>query len=484
MEINVFKSQILSLGGSEIIQFIRDQRQEVKLLFINASAMEDAQQEMRQILNYLTQLQLVLEVKESEEIQFLYLELGLYFKMQNNVGAVSNCFNKIGDNVLKFRLRAWLNYQEYSVAASHIKKLHNYLATLLLAINDGEDNYENEVIRDLHTYIEDAQYNLKLYGTGELAAEFLSLIQSEELAEQFPILSFYKENQAQFDIEVEINPYVAKIFEPTEFSQQLFDDKFTKYIKGHEKTQWYHILLGISYPDVREKIIGTGQTDFDKKVEGLAGLDIVKLYAHCNMRMHFFTSVYLFERLDAFITLYKSSGRVKFVDIGCGPATAGLSFIEHIHSITNQTVDFDYIGVDYYQNMLDGAAYFLDNPVFKPVQAPVFIKKLSELDFRYLDNANSILINTSYLFASENLDAHELAKDVMNVRKSQPNAPCYLLFQNSIKDENNLKYKEFKEAIGSYEKIHWGKPTVHYSTQRKSWYGTSVPVYLEILQIH
>ena len=481
MDFNSFKSQILSLHGPEIITFIAENHQAVKLLFINAGTDQDIPTEMRQILRYLTQLGLEPGIKNSAEVQFLYLELGLYFKMQNDEGAVSTCFNQIGANVLKFRLRAWLNYQQYSVAESHIIRLPNYLTTLSLAINDGEGNYENEVIRDLHTYIDDAQQFFMLVGKQELIDEFLASIESEELAEQFPIISFYQQNKAQFAISTTVNPYVHKIFEPSVFSQQLFDDKFSRYIKTHPNTIWYEVLLGIPVNQVREKIIGKGQTDFDKEVEGLHGLDIVKLYAHCNMRMHFFSSVYLFERLDAFITLYKSPGRIKFVDIGCGPATAGLSFIEHIYRQTGQHVSFDYIGVDFHQNMLNGAAYFLDNPVFRPVQAPVFIKNLSELEFAHLDQANSILINTSYLFASENLNPEALAMDVMNVRKSQPNVPCYLIFQNSVKEENNYKYERFQNAIGNYQLLHWGKPNIHYSTQRGSLNSTYIPVYLEIL---
>lgn len=199
------------------------------------------------------------------------------------------------------------------------------------------------------------------------------------------------------------------------------------------------------------------------------------------MRMHFFSSIYLFERLEAFFTLYNSPGSIKFIDIGCGPATAGLSFIEHIYSITGGEVSFDYIGVDYYQNMLDGAAYFLDNPVFRPEREPVFIKNLSDLDFEDLNNAKSILINTSYLFASDSLNPEKLAANMMNVRRAQPTVPCYLLFQNSVLDENNIKYEVFKKVIGKHTTLHRGTPTIHYVTQRGRLNHSSIPVYLEIL---
>ena len=325
---------------------------------------------------------------------------------------------------------------------------------------------------------------MSLAGREELIEDFLAAMHSEELAMQFPILKYYEENKEQFDLDADVRPHVDKVFEPSIFAQRLFDDKFTRYIKTHPNTRWYEILLGIPHNQVRNKIIGKGQTDFDKEVAGLKGLDIVKLYAHCNMRMHFFSSVYLFERLDAFVTLYNSPGRIKFIDIGCGPATAGLSFIEHIHGITEQEVSFDYIGVDYYQNMLDGASYFLDNPSFRPEKQPVLIKNLSDLDFEHLDDANSILINTSYLFASESLDPRKLAVDVMNIRKAQPTVPCYLLFQNSVLDENNIKYKAFKKAIGNYTEVHSGKPTIYYLTQRGKLNPSSVPVYLEILLIN
>jgi hypothetical protein len=389
----------------------------------------------------------------------------------------------IDSNVLKYRLKAWMLYQQYSVADSHVNRLHNYLATLSLATRDGEQDYENEVIRDLHNYTIDAKQVFTIAMRSDLWKKFSKLIESAETSEAFPILEFYKENRKQFTINSDVKIPVHKVFEPSEFSQALFDQKFTNYIKAHPKTVWYEILLGIPQYEVRQKIIGQGQTDFDKHVAGLQGLDIVKLYAHCNMRMHFFSSIYLFERLEAFITLYRSPGRIKFVDIGCGPATAGLSFIDHLYGVIGQEISFDYIGVDFYKTMLDGAAYFLDNNAFRPVQAPVFIEKLSDLDFKYMGDANGIIINTSYLFASENLDPVELAKDVMNVRKSQPRVPCYLLFQNSIKDENNIKYTAFKKALGPYQSLHEGMPNIYYSTQRHKFSSTSRPVKLEILKI-
>lgn len=482
MELSAFKSDILSLGGAGIIEYIRSNRLEIKLLFIKADKDQETVSEMGEILNYLAQLDLSRDNTDTDEIQFLYLELGLYFKMSDKLSFVSTCFNKIDSNVLKYRLNAWISYQSYTSLQSHVTRLSNYLSILSQAITDGETTYENEVIRDLHHYVLETNQVLLDFRKESLAEEFMAAINSDELAAEFPILTFYNDNKQQFDLENEIIPYVAKVFEPTLFSQELFTSKFMRYIRTHPKTVWSEILIGKTFNEIRTRIIGKGQTDYDKVVPGLEPLDIVKLYAYCNMRMHFFTSLYLFERLETFLTLYNSPGRVKFIDIGCGPATAGLSFIEYLHENIQGEISFDYIGVDCYQNMLDGARYFLDNAVFRPAQEPVLIKDLADLDYRHLDHANSILINTSYLFASDNLDPEKLADAVMNVRRVQPTVPCYLLFQNSVLEGNNIKYLAFKDKIGKFQVLDTCNRDIYYSTQRFS-PANSTTVYFEILLI-
>ena len=485
MEIKYFLERFLQLSITEMISFVSENRRSLKLLFINAPNNVEVVEELRKILSYLSRLMVSASVnqKHTPEIQFLYAELGLYFKRNDNYSGVSNCIGKIMPSVLKNRLDAWIHYQLYNDISDHINSLPKYLEKISAALNDGDETYENEVIRDINTYYLYAVKNLSELGSEVELEAFQSLFNSDEIAIEYPILVFYRDNRDQFDLNLEPNELVNKVFEPSLWADRLFKQKFLDPIKRHPETVWYHILMGYTFNEIKSTIINFGQTDFDKEVLGLSGLDMTQLYAYCNMRMHFFAALHLFERSDIFATLYKSPGTVKFIDIGCGPATSGLAFIDHISERTGEVVSFDYVGVDYFAKMRAGAEYFMNNDVFQKKEHAVYLKRLDELDFGIMEKANSIFINTSYLFASEYLDEAELARDVLSLRRSNPDCPCYLIFQNATGAKKNAKYFEFKKHVADFKTIYTGNPQIPYSNQRNSYSSTPQQVFQEILSL-
>ncbi|WP_461790489.1 hypothetical protein [Pedobacter sp.] len=486
MRIGDLVPRFILLSMDEIIDFVTANRRQLQILFIQATSDEPEVGQFRTILKHLSQKNVTADEvqRSSPQIQFLYGQLGLYFKRSNNRSGVSNCINKVNPSVLRNRLEAWMHYRLYNHYRDHISSLPKYLEKISAALNDEDESYENEVVRDIHTYFGYASQALSANNvkTGELD-EFVQLFNSNSLADEFPILRFYQDNLEQFEIDLEHNPHVEKIFEPTLWSERLFQEKILVPIKTDPRTYWSRLLLGYSFDEIKSNIINFGQTDFDKAVDDLSHLDMVRLYAYCNMRMHFFAAKHLFERADLFLTLYQSPGTVKFIDIGCGPATSALAFIDHVHQYTNEKVEFDYIGIDYYNSMRSGAKYFMNNDLFVHKQHAIYLKELKEMDFEVLEKANSILINASYLFASENLEPLTLAAEVMNVRKSQPECPCFFIFQNAIGSSRNIKYEEFKKAIGLYKPIYSSKPQIPYSNSRSSFTSTNQQVFQEILKL-
>ncbi|WP_025144348.1 hypothetical protein [Pedobacter jeongneungensis] len=485
MDIDEFLAQFVLLSTTEIIDFVSEHRRELQLLFIHAPLGNEPHDKLKSILRHLSQRHAAASGDErlSPQVQFLYGQLGLYFKRADDMAGVSNCIAKINPSVLRNRLEAWMHYQLYNDFGHNLTSLPKYLTKISAALSEEEESYENEVVRDMHTYYTYACDVLGKYVSEAAKQEFIDHFQSDELASEFPILHFYRANLDQFDISLEPHALTDKVFEPTEWSEQLFQDKIIEPIKAHERTVWNNILMGYSFEDAKSVVINFGQTDFDKPVAGLAGMDIVCLYAYCNMRMHYFAAQHLFERSDLFLTLYQSTGRVKFIDIGCGPATSGLALIEHLYQQTNQSVSFDYIGVDYFATMRAGAEYFMDNDHFSPKTPNIYVKTLDDIDFEVMEQANSLIFNASYLFASEYLDPHVLAQQVINLRKSQPECPCYFVFQNAIGEIKNAKYEKFKKYIGPYQKIYSGHPQIPYNNQRGRFNFINQQVYQEILKL-
>ncbi|WP_333621111.1 hypothetical protein [Sphingobacterium multivorum] len=484
IDISDFSARIIQSTPEEIIQYVADNRNPLKLTFINLEIIRDTIDRCSSILMYLSSLQLPVEVKESNEIQFLYKELGLFFKKANKQGLVANCSNQLVANIFKNRLKAWLHHKHYTNAESHCKLFASYLEKLSIAITDGNEDYENDVLRDLHNYYLDTMALLEKRGHHVLMQEFEELFESETLIGKYKLLDIYQRSKNQFTAGLLIVEENHKIYEPSVFTDALFEDKFLAYIRNHQNTVWYEILLGYPTFTIRNEIINFGQAHFDNSYGALSSSDIVKLYSYFNMRKHYYSTLYLLERFNRLQDFHGTNGRIKFIDIGCGPATSGIALTDHIHAIGGSEVSFDYFGVDCYQSMRTEAAYMMDNGVYENNNSTFYLERLGDIDYEDLNNANSIYINTCYLFASDSLNEVELAKDVLNVKKAQGEVPFYILFQNTTDATKSVKYNNFKEQIGNFTVRLEGTSLIRYNNRRNSYFSpTEEAVYFEILEI-
>ncbi len=485
MTIIQFHSSILQFSEAEIIALISENRKELKLLFINLNIDHDNTELLGQILVHLNALELTDEGKQSEQIQFLFTELAFYFKRNNNHGFVVYALQIISDSVLKNRLNAWIQIKLYAEINSNITRFREYLQKLSTAISDGVEDYENEVLRDLNEYY---RYAVDLFNQNNehtLLEQFNNLFESEELQNDFPILKYYAENKFQFADGIEINELTDKIFQPSIFTDNLFNEKFWNYIRYHNKTIWYEILLGYDSYTIRSQIINFGQTNFDNGYEELKPSEVIKLYSYFNMRKHYYSSLSLFERFEPLKRLYQANGIIKFIDIGCGPATSGIALTDFLYSITDTPIFFDYFGVDYYKSMRDEAKYFMDNSIYKPALHEEYIKNLNDFNFDWLLNANSIFVNACYLFASDSLNEIELAESIQNIKRAKPDVPFYFLFQNTTNTLKNQKYYQFKKQFSNSEVLLSENATIKYNNKRNSFYKPeSETTFFEILKIN
>ena len=485
MDIVTLRDTFLQLKEADIISFISSEKKVLKLLFINADPSTENSLLLSQIQIYLGEIQLSDNAARSEEIQFLYTELAFFFKRNNEMGPVFDCINLIEESVLKFRLKAWLHYKQYTNNDSHINLFRKYLLKLSAAITDGVEDYVNEVLRDLNVYFNSTTKTLTDLGESELINLFQSQFDDKEIQAEFPLLLLYALNKEQFADDIEINEIKTKIFEPSAFTAALFEDKFLSYIRNHPTTKWHHILLGYDNYTIRSTIIKYGQAEFDTPYDSLTTEDIVKLYSYFNMRKHYYSSMYAFDRLGLIQKYYGTSGSIKFIDIGCGPATSGIAFTDLIHSHTETTVSFDYFGIDYYSSMCAAAKNYMDNDVYIPGELTCYLKDLSDMNFDWLNNASCIVINTCYLFASGSLKEDILAENIVTLRKAVPETPFFVIFQNTTDKEKNHKYTTFKALIPGLSVLLSENAVINYNNRRNSYYTpTQETVFLEILALN
>jgi hypothetical protein len=472
MTLEELKNESILKELGDLNDYISENRNEVKLLFSNLRV---------DLLVTKNCIELIRHIHskrnfgiDSDGIQFLVTSLAFYFKSANKPEFVQTCITNLQDNVLKFRLLAWFQYKfEYRQKKSHITRFPHYLEKISEAVADKNEDYTDDVLSDLHSYYSEFRH----------IEGFQEQFDNIELVRRFPILREYNRRKGALDYRVELHENVDKIFTPSIFTETLFSEKFIDYIKYHENTKWNKTLLGLDTYTIRSEVLNFGQTNFDNPYKNLQPQDIVKLYCYFNMRKHYYSSIYLFERCSWIKKLVANDGCLKFIDIGCGPGTSGVALTDHLFTNNCLSNQFDYIGIDYYNSMLKAADDLMTNNVYNKCSTSVFTKSIGNIEKSALHNANSIIINTCYLFASPTLNIDLLAAEINNLLDDFKDLPGFLLFQNTTDDSKNINYIKFKNKIKNHEVLLSEKLTIKYNNQRNSFYPpVHESVYFEVLK--
>lgn len=472
MTLEELKTKSLQCDLGELNEFVSIKRNEIKLLFSNISNDSFVTKEC---------IELIRSIHSKRKngigasgIQFLVTSLAFYFKSANKPEYVQTCVTNLQDNLLKFRLLAWFQYKfEYTQTKSHISRFPQYLDKLSKAVSDENEDYTDEVLSDLDSY----------YSNFSHIDGFQEQFNDHNLITKYPILSEYNKRKGDLEYRLELHESVDKIFTPSPFTEKLFTDKFIDYIKFHDSTLWNNVLLGLDTYTIRSEVINFGQANFDKPYKNLQPSDIVKLYCYFNMRKHYYSSVYLFERCSWIKKLANNDGCLKFIDVGCGPGTSGIALTDYLLSIESLKQQFDYIGIDYYDSMLKAAEDLMTNAVYKKCNNIVFTKSISNLQSVDFNNANAILLNTCYLFASPTLNIDLLSTEINSLLATYSLLPRFLLFQNTTDESKNNNYKLFKTKIMKHEVLLSEKVTIKYNNQRNSFYPpVHESVYFEVLK--
>ena len=268
----------------KIIDFVSSNRDKLKLFFSNIDVLTRETNICIEIIILLNRLNK--QLKSDPEIQFLFTNLAFYFKKANKSAYVTTCINNLDNSILKNRLQAWHQYKTYTLKSSHINRFEDYLSKLTNAVSDEKEEYLDDILQDLHTYYSENSHN----------STFQELFNNENLLSRYSLLRYYQKIRSSLEYRIELHEHVDKIYTPSIFSEQLFNDKFINYIRYHTDTKWNQILLGYEKFVVRSEVIKYGQANFDDSYKNLTKEDVVKLYCYFNMRKHYYSSLYLFER--------------------------------------------------------------------------------------------------------------------------------------------------------------------------------------------
>lgn len=420
------------------------------------------------------------EELNGEEVQSLFVHLAYYFVRIGDQINVSACFEKISNRYFKLRLQAWQKTRKYHNYAEHIKQFSSYLQLLTNAQDEVDDANVNELLSDLTEYLDYADKHLSINYRRELS----KLTVDDSICQRFPLLEQYHRKSASDVPGLEVVPYDGREFEPSDFALSFFEERFLSEIRQKSQPGFSKVIFGYPALEVRNYVVGRGQADFDKKFGNLTGRDRVNLYCYFNMRMHFFSSLSLIQRSTIAERFYNTAGKIKFIDIGCGPATSGLALADYIHKTTGEESFFDYYGIDIADSMLEKADEMLTNRIFADSNTRLFFSSIKNLESDELKNASCIVINCCYVFASPSLDYEELAKYITNISGKYPYLPKYLLYQNVTEESMNINYLNFKYQLGNYVSEWSGREKIKYHNQQNSFYPAKErEVYYEILKL-
>ncbi|SFE67498.1 hypothetical protein SAMN05518672_10936 [Chitinophaga sp. CF118] len=464
---------VVLLDSDNLIRFVTDNENGMRLCFLQAHPSTETNKIFQRVISSLAQKSLADWEINTPEIQSLYTHLAFFFKKANKWQYVDTCTTNIEGNIFKRRLSAWLHYKRYNTYQLHLDEFENYLSKLSLALDDGDDDYTYEILSDLHEY--------KTISIGNLPEKYktavIALFEDNVLNEKYPLLKQHKAEELSKLPDIDVVKDNGKIHIPTLFAQSIFLETFITYVKDND-------LFGYSIQQAAEEVIKKGQANFDLGYQTLTSTQVVKLYCYCNMRMHYFSSLSIFERSKLLDLFYKTNGKIKFIDIGCGPATSGLAFVEYIYARTGLPSIFDYFGIDISITMQQQGKEMMTNVAFPSTNTIEFCTDIEQIDEFYLENSSCIILNACYVFASEHLPIDKIITYINRIKIRFPYTPKYLLFQNPVYEPLNRRYLEFKASLVEKEVIYTNKERIFYYNQRNQ-YGEPKyrDVFFEILKL-
>lgn len=473
-------NEILVLDSADLIKYVNENRAKIRLLFLENKFSNENIEKFGTIVLALLKKGFTDEEISSQQLQSLFVHLAYFFKNANKPELLESCFSRISNPYFYNRLSAWRKYTKYHTFEEHFTEFESYLALLFTAQNESSDGNPYEILNDLQEYND----YINKFVKGEYLEKLNFLFINEEMIEKYPILKDFADKKAAESPSLRIASYNGVEYEPSDFAIALFKKKFINHIKTNSQPDYPGKLFGINKAEVYRAIKG-GQADYDEKYKHLSAEDMVNLYCFFNMRMHFYSSYSFFTRSPLLETFYDNTGgKIKFIDIGCGPATSGLAFIDYLFNKTNEKVVFDYFGIDISQQMLLKATDILNNEAYSEISKINFVNNLEDISNDSFQNATCIIFNCCFVFASDGLPIKRIANYINSLRKEYPFIPMYIMFQNSIYDYLNTKYVEFKALLSKFEVELSEKVKIAYHNEQGSCFSPSYcNVYYELLKL-
>ena len=217
---------------------------------------------------------------------------------------------------------------------------------------------------------------------------------------------------------------------PSENLQGLFEELVVQPFENHLQTPaWEAEVRNREAGYHREFILDRGRTNFNEPFNSLSSEDKVLIYCVHYMPMHLFSSYHIFKN-----HLPTISGKVVFIDFGCGPLTSGIAF----WAASAGHRDITYLGIDSSQAMIRKAkeinrygpnnrrdAFFRNGGLISRYNQ--LLKLLDDIAER---DQTQIIFNFCYFLASHTLDIDNLSNVLIPIVERYSQHKMCVVYQN------------------------------------------------------
>ena len=237
--------------------------------------------------------------------------------------------------------------------------------------------------------------------------------------------------------------------------QDLHFEHITRPVMDDRRTDWdSNISLGYPFDVIRDDVIKKGLADFNDGYNHpgygtLTANEKVLLYCFVNMKLHFFEALETFRYFrPALKEMLELPGIKMMVDLGCGPGTAGLALADSIKKL-----ELAYVGIDHARPMLRKAKELLDaakaSSLLASGAAHATTSSWSTVRTiaARLTKRTNVLINATYLFASQSLNVDDVCDVVMAFKNASLVKRLLFTYANTDGELAGKKFQIFKEKL-------------------------------------
>ncbi len=387
--------------------------------------------------------------------------VGVIVPYRNQIATIRGCIDKAGIGILHdITIDTVERYQgsqrKYIVYGFTIQK---YYQLKFLTNNVFVDIDGTVVDRKLNVAMTRAEEHLIMIGNAELLANNFTFFKLMEFARS--IHGYFRVgwrdycngrfNVPQYDSRgndnrqdvFRLSPAFAKVFdECVTIPVKDCSDNFPDGVFGYDKDT---VLNAIGYGkiNISEPLDMPDNTIMSPERQVLA-------YCHYIMRRHYCDAANLYGCNDNLISdkIKAFGGRLRFIDIGCGPATGGIAFVERFK---NSTCQLTYTGIDISGEMRNMGRKLMSGMWGNNLSVRM-AGAFSELDDSYWESCSElpslVFINMSYFFSNVTAKiAVRLAGQIAEVMRRYPLNGYVLCVQHSDFDVRLNSYRAFQSIL-------------------------------------